>query len=73
MPVFKFRTVEEMSQEHWREPGDPALYRAIRLVWEIGRRTSRRRFRTGVYKYRDVEQQSASTEHEATTLDRERQ
>ena len=29
MPVRKFRGVEEMEEGLWREPNDPALWRAI--------------------------------------------
>ena len=54
MPVRKFRSVEEMNQLTWRSPGDPELYRVIRDLWEFGRRTSKVRFRPGVYKYRSV-------------------
>jgi hypothetical protein len=33
MPIRKFRGIEEMGGPIWYEPGDPALYRAIRNVW----------------------------------------
>lgn len=56
MPVRKFRSIEEMSEPVWREPGSGELYEAIRRVWEFGRRTSRRRFRPGVYRYRSIEE-----------------
>jgi len=32
MPVYRFRSAEEMNQPRWREPGDPELYRAIASV-----------------------------------------
>lgn len=54
MPIRKFRSVEEMSQPNWREPGDPRLYRVMRALWDFATRTSRLRFRPGVYKYRCV-------------------
>lgn len=54
MPVRKFRSVEEMSQPVWREPGDPALFRTMRALWDFARRTSGLRFTPGVYKYRSV-------------------
>lgn len=38
MPVRKFRSVEEMNQPVWRDPGDPELYRTIAGLWEVGRR-----------------------------------
>ncbi|MFZ2493515.1 MAG: hypothetical protein WA208_18710 [Thermoanaerobaculia bacterium] len=56
MPVRKFRSVEEMNQPVWRTPGDPALYRAIRDVWTLGQRTSSRRFRPGVHRYRSIDE-----------------
>jgi hypothetical protein len=60
MPVRKFRSVEEMNQPVWREPGSTELYRAIREVWDFGERTSRRRFRPGVYKFRSIEEMDAA-------------
>lgn len=54
MPVRKFRSVEEMSQPVWRSPGDPELLRAIRALWDLGARTSRRRYPPGVHKHRSV-------------------
>lgn len=62
MPVRKFRTVEEMEQPQWRIPGDPELYRAIRRVWEFGRRSRPRRFASGVYSCRSVAELNAQTE-----------
>ena len=55
MPVRKFRSVEEMEGNTWREPGDPQLYRAIRETWEFAERTLRPRFPPGVYKHRSIE------------------
>ena len=60
MPVRKFRSIEEMNQAVWREPGDPSLEQAIRALWQLGKRTSRTRFRPGVYRFRTIsEMQSA--------------
>jgi len=56
MPVYKYRSVEEMDAHSWRHPGDPELYRAISFVWELARRTNPRRVSPGVYKYRSVEE-----------------
>ena len=55
MPVRKYRSIYEMPDETWREPGDPLLYRAIRELWDFGRRTSRRRYRPGVHRFRSIE------------------
>ena len=49
-----------MPDETWREPGDPALYRAIRQVWDFGRRTSGRRYRPGVYRFRSIDDMDAA-------------
>ncbi len=49
-----------MDQEHWREPGDPELYRAIRRVWTFGERTRHVRPRPGVYRFRSIEDLDAS-------------
>jgi hypothetical protein len=62
MPVFKFRGIEEMKRRTRREPGDPSLYRAMRLVLDIGRRTRRRRFPPGVHKHRSTEALNVQTE-----------
>ena len=62
MPVFKFRGIEEMKQGAWHQPGDPSLYRAMRLLFDIGRRTRARRFPPGVHKHRSIEALNAQTE-----------
>ena len=54
MPVRKYRSIDEMPDETWREPGDPLLYRAIREIWDFGRRTSRRRYLPGVHRFRSI-------------------
>jgi hypothetical protein len=59
MGVRKFRSIEEMDGYRWYEPGDPALYRAIRRVWELGYRTVQPRFPPGVYKHRSLESMNA--------------
>ena len=62
MPVRRFRSVEEMNQPHWREPGDPELYDAIASLWAFGARTVGHRFPPGVYKHRSIESLNARTE-----------
>jgi len=54
MPVYKYRHVEEMEDRSWREPGDQALFRAIRGTWDLARRTTRPRFPPGVYKHASI-------------------
>jgi hypothetical protein len=36
VPVRKFRSVEDMKPT-WYEPGDPALVRAVAVIWAFGR------------------------------------
>jgi len=65
MPVRRFRSVEEMSQPVWRQPGDPELYRTMRALWALAAKTSRRRFKPGLYRFRSiVEMQEAAAELE---------
>lgn len=59
MPLRKFRSVEEMDGNTWREPGDPDLFRAMRSVWELARRTLRPSFPPGVYKHRSAAEADA--------------
>lgn len=55
MPVRRFRSLEEMEDTLWREPGDPALWRAIESVWAFADRTCPRRFPPGVYRHHSIE------------------
>jgi hypothetical protein len=48
-----------MKAPAWREPGDPALFRAIAGCWELAARAFPRRFPPGVYKHRSVEDAKA--------------
>ena len=59
MSVRKFRSIEEMDGYRWYEPGDPVLLRAIRRVWELGYRTIRPRFPSGVHKHRTLASKNA--------------
>ena len=61
MPVRKFRSLEEMEDALWREPG-PSLWQAIRRIWDFARRTTRLRFPPGVYRHRSVEDAKALRE-----------
>jgi hypothetical protein len=67
MPVRKFKSVEAMERHKWREPGDPALYRAIAAVLEFGRRVRPRRFPAGVYRHRTMAELNAQTERWRTS------
>ncbi len=55
MPVYRFRSIDEMSDPSRREPGDPALYRAIASLWDASRRLAPRRYPHGVYRFRSVD------------------
>jgi hypothetical protein len=54
MPVRKFRSVEEMNRPGWFQPGDPALPRAMAIVWEFGRHLRPPR-PVGVFRFRSLE------------------
>jgi hypothetical protein len=55
MPIYKYRSIEEMDAHSWRRPSDPELYRAIAFVLDLARRTNPRQFSPGVHKYRSIE------------------
>jgi hypothetical protein len=65
MPVYKFRSVEDMNQERWRQPGDPALYQAIATLWEFGRRTRKHRFEPGVRRFTGIAAMSEAQDMDA--------
>lgn len=62
MPVRTFRSVEEMDGPHWYQPGDPALFRALRRVWALHARTVQPHFPPGVYRHRSIEEMNALQE-----------
>ena len=62
MPVYKYRSIEEMDANTWRRPGDPELYRAIAFVWDLARRTNPRQFTPGVYRYRSIDDMNRADE-----------
>ncbi len=60
MPVYKFRTLDEMRRAQWLTPEDPRLPRVIRLVWQrawemAGCYVPPR----GVFKFRSIEDANA--------------
>lgn len=55
MAVRKYRSVAEMPDTSWRQPGEPQLYRTIAQVWAFGRRSSPRLFPPGVHRHRSIE------------------
>ena len=63
MPIFKYRRVEDMPQENWLTPGDPAIVRRIRLVCSAGvRLAGRLPAPRGVHKYRSINDLQAARE-----------
>ena len=62
MPVRRFRSVAEMEQPLWREPGDPELLQVIAALWATGASTVRPRFPPGVHRHRSIESLDAQTE-----------
>jgi hypothetical protein len=54
MPARKFRTVEELNQPIWRRAGDPALFRAIAVVWALGQSTRPKHFLPDVRRFRSI-------------------
>lgn len=62
MPVRRFRSVADMEQPRWREPGDPELFKAIEVLWSTGARVVGHRFPPGVYRHRTIEDLDALTE-----------
>ena len=56
MPIRKFRSVDEMPEGIWRQPGDPELYRVIRSLWDAGRRMRPRSFAPGLRRYASIEE-----------------
>jgi hypothetical protein len=77
MPIRKFRSVEQMNPPRWYEPGDPALFRAIAVVWDVGKALSAGRFPAGVKRFRSAdEMRRVQEEHERAyvrALDERRQ
>lgn len=70
MPVRKFRSVEEMSRDNWRRPGDPQLYRTMRSLWELGVRTSQRRYPPGVHRHSSIGDMSRTQQRWAAIVHR---
>lgn len=70
MPVTKFRSVEEMNTPVWRRPGDPALFRAIARLWDLGRRTSTRRLVPGIQKHASIDALSAAQARNADIVNK---
>ena len=73
MPIYKYRSVEEMPDTPWRVPGDPGLYRALAALAETSRRLHPRQFPAGVYKHRSMADMNAQRDQwDADAADRAR-
>lgn len=62
MPIHRYRSIYDMPDETWHQPGDPILYRKMRQIWDFGSRTTKIRYRPGVYKFRSIEDMEAAQE-----------
>jgi hypothetical protein len=63
MPVRKYRSVEEMEELSWTEPGTPEHSRAIRTVIElVNFFSAHRRLPPGVFKFRSADEARAQRE-----------
>ena len=60
MPVFKYRRVEDMPQDHWLRPGDPAIPHKIRLLWGWAGLVGPLHIPRGVHKFRSIEEMDAA-------------
>lgn len=56
MPVRKFRSVVDMETPVWRLSGDPVLFRTMAALWDLGCRTSSRRYPPGVHKHESIDE-----------------
>jgi hypothetical protein len=62
VPIYRYRSIEEMDAQTWRRPGDPDLYRAMAFVLDLARRTNPRRFTPGVYRYGSIDEMNRADE-----------
>ena len=57
MPVYKYRTLEQMNKAQRLAPDDPRLPGVIRFVWEMAwEMTGRFVPPRGVFKFRSIEE-----------------
>jgi len=67
MTVRKFKSVEAMKRDRWREPGAPDLLQLLAGLWQLGLRTRRSAPPPGVYKHRSIQEAKARKEAWAAT------
>lgn len=51
--------MEAMEEALWYPAGEPALWEAIRRVWDFADRSAPRHFPPGVYRHRSLEEAQA--------------
>lgn len=56
MPVQKYRSIEEMGDEDWLEPGDPAICRRLRYLGRLTSAVRRAPAPRGVRKFGSIEE-----------------
>lgn len=62
MPVQKFRNIEEMDaarSDLWCDKPDAAYYERLRQLWDRSSRLNPRKWPTGVFKFRSLEEAQA--------------
>lgn len=63
MPVYKFRTLDEMRRTQRLTPEDPRLPKVIRFVWELAWAAAGRYVQPrGLFKFRAIEEANAHRE-----------
>lgn len=63
MPVKKYRSVEDMEDRFWVQPGTPEHHNAVRRVMEVAALLGAQRHAPrGVFKYRSIEEANAHRE-----------
>lgn len=72
MPVYKYRSIEDMKGDRWLEPGDPEIGRRLRAVCRMGvALAGPLPAPRGVHKFRSVEaMQEAKDRWEQERIDR---
>ena len=60
MPVIRYRSFEQAERDLWLEPGDPRIARTLRYLWSLTKGFSPMPLKSGVFKFRTIEQANAS-------------
>ena len=62
MPVQKFRNPEEAERALWCDEPDEAYLERLGRWWKTARALNPRKFPSGVFKYRSIEEANADRE-----------